>query len=219
MKLTHITRFYRVCFRLAHSYFQMIYGYWKISRLPEPVVSIFGGSRLPVNDPYMIQAAELSTKLLNINISVLTGGGPGIMQAANCGITANKSKQAKSIGIGVSELGQGRNTCVEEYFELRYFFARKWLLTRHSVGFVVFPGGFGTLDEFAEILTLIQTKKMAAYPLILVGIEYWNPLVAWLETEALRHGTITKEQLNLFILTDDLDVVLCTLQNKCLINS
>lgn len=215
MNYAHFKEFIHVYIRITHSYFQMLYGYWKISRLPEPVVSIFGSSRVTQEDTYALKAAELAGMLVANNISVLTGGGPGIMQAVNCAAFVTKNKPVQSIGIGVTELGETPNKCVNTFLQMRYFFARKWLLTRHSVGFVVFPGGFGTLDEFAEILTLMQTKRMPRYPLILVGVEYWTPLINWLNVEAIKHGTVIPDELNLFIVSDDLKTILCTLQQQC----
>jgi uncharacterized protein (TIGR00730 family) len=207
--------FFGVFCRLVHTFWQMLYGYWRISRLPEPVVSIFGGSRFPQTDPYTHQAHALASMLINADISVLTGGGAGIMEAANCGAIPTKKGRAQSIGIGVTELGEKPNSCAQEFFQVRYLFARKWLLTRHSVGFVIFPGGFGTLDEFAEILTLVQTKRMPGFPIVLVGKEYWTPLLQWITQEALRHGLILEEHLKLFILTDDLNTVFCTIRDEC----
>jgi len=121
----------------------------------------------------------------------------------------------KSIGIGVKELGEGKNPCVQEYFELDYFFARKWLMTRHSQAFVIFPGGFGTMDELAEILTLVQTKKLGRVPIVLVGVEYWRDFMEWLKYSALVHGLIVKEDLELFTLTDDIDKVFALVCKEC----
>ena len=120
----------------------------------------------------------------------------------------------RSMGIGVKGL-EGPNPCVQEYFELDYFFARKYLMTRSSVGFVVFPGGFGTLDELAEILTLLQTKKMKKIPVILVGVEYWSPFMEWVKDEALQHGMLKQEHVELIELTDDLDRALSLLCQHC----
>ncbi len=214
MNFTGISQFFRVYLRITQTYFQMLAGYWRVSRLPEPVVSIFGGSRLKPTDPYYLKATDLTSLLVKANFSVLTGGGPGIMRAVSCAVP-HKNGVGRSMGIGVTELDETHNTCVQKYIEVRYFFARKWLLTRHSVGFVVFPGGYGTLDEFAEILTLMQTNKMPRYPLILVGVEYWTPLVDWITKQAVKHGVVTPDELNLFILSDDLDNILCTLQKTC----
>ena len=192
---------------------QLIRGIWKITRLKGPIVSIFGGSRFPINDPYAKQAHMLAHKLVSSNINIMTGGGPGIMQAASCG--AVHSKKSISIGIGVKELGEGKNPCVTEYFEVNYFSTRKWLLTHYSIAYVVFPGGFGTLDELAEVLTLIKTKKLHAVPIILIGQEYWQSFMLWLKKEALFHGVVTEDNLKLFSITDDLEQAVCLVEKTC----
>lgn len=201
--------------RLTRVFFQTIYGVYRISRLEEPIVSIFGGARISGEDIYFQKAHELAQRLVEQNISVLTGGGPGIMEAASCGAIKAPQGKAKMMGIGVTDLGEKPNKCAQEYFALDYFFARKWLLTHFSAAFVVFPGGFGTLDELAEVLTLIQTKQLTRVPIILFGVEYWNHFMAWLKDEALKHGTITKEDLKLFTITDDLERVFCLVRDEC----
>ena len=194
--------------------FQLIYGFWRLTGVKGPFVTIFGSARLPQNDPYAKQAHELANMFVESDISVLTGGGPGIMEAASCGALA-VGKKNRSIGIGVTELGEGVNPCVQEYIELKYFFARKWLLTNYSVGFIVFPGGFGTLDELGEILTLIHTKKLPKVPIVLFGQEYWDYFMKWLEKDALVHGAITEKDLKLFRVTDDIDETFTIIHDFC----
>jgi uncharacterized protein (TIGR00730 family) len=191
----------------------LIHGIWKITRIQGPIVSIFGGSRFPIKDPYALQAHKLASKLVEAHINIMTGGGAGIMQAASCG--AVHSKKSTSIGVGVTELNEIKNPCVKEYFEVDYFYTRKWLLTHYSLAFVVFPGGFGTLDELTEILTLIQTKILPMAPIILIGHDYWTPFLQWLQQEAIVHGTIKEEHLRLFIITDDLDEAFHLIEETC----
>src|SRR5436190_16358907 len=119
------------------------------------------------------------------------------MEAASCGATSINHK-GRIVGIGVKSLGEERNKCVENYFELDYFFARKWLLMYYSSAFVIFPGGFGTLDELAEILTLIQTKNLKVAPVVLIGVDYWREFVDWIHKAAVMNGMIEKENLRLF---------------------
>lgn len=214
--------FKRLRFFVSSSYgliqvnIQLMYGIWRLSRLEKPIVSIFGSARLAKKDWYFLQAHTLASRLVEENISVVTGGGPGIMEAANCGAVPHHGGKGVSIGIGVRDLGEGgANPCVQEYFELNYFFARKWLLTRFSRTFVVFPGGFGTLDELSEVLTLIQTKKIARNPIILVGKEYWEPFMVWVRNEALVHKMISKDDLLLFIVTDDIEEVFRRVRDEC----
>ena len=204
----------RLFWRLLKVQFQILYGAWKILKLPKPIVSIFGSARMQLDDQYAHKAHDLAQKFAEENISVLTGGGPGIMEAASCAIAPIKGK-GRTIGIGVKDLGEGLNPCSHESFELSYFFARKWLLTRYSVGFLVFPGGFGTLDELAEVLTLIQTKKMKPVPIVLIGIEYWDDFMAWVKKETLVHKLIAPEDLQLLTLTDDLDEAFSIIRKEC----
>ncbi len=211
---------YRVLFSsLFKTTFQLIYGVWKVSRLPEPIVTVFGGARLKQDDFYAQQAHELSHRLARANISVITGGGPGIMEAANCGISHEQAKaiRARTLGITVKGLGKKEqvNECAKEYIVMDYFFPRKWLMINFSVAFVVFPGGFGTMDELAEVATLMQTEQLPGVPLVLIGTEYWQPFMNWLTDSALKNGLISEKDLNLIRVTDDLDEAFCLLQERC----
>lgn len=200
--------------RLVHVMFQMLYGAWRVSSLPQPIVTIFGGSRFLQKDPYSMQANKFGRMLIEANISVLTGGGPGIMEAVSCGAMLEAQGKGKSMGIGVENL-EGPNRCTKQYFSVHYFFARKWLLTRFSDAFVVFPGGFGTLDELFELFVLIQEKKMRGVPVILVGTEFWNPLLSWVHKHALAHHLVAPEYVLLFKVEDDLEVVLAIVKDAC----
>lgn len=210
---TRIGRFFILFLHLFHTVFQMIYGAWRISKLHMPIITIFGSARIKSTTPYAQKAQELGQKFIDAGISILTGGGPGIMEAAAC--HTKYGGKARSIGIGVRGVEERPNMCASEYFELEYFFARKWLLTEYSAGFVIFPGGFGTLDEMAGVLTLIQTKKLKQVPMVLIGKEYWDPLAQWIKNEALVHGAILPEELEYFYITDNLDDAFCFVQGKC----
>jgi len=212
-----------ICLRTSWSLFrvfwQTIYGVFRVSKLQEPIVSIFGGARVTGDDYYFKQAHELGRRVIELDISVLTGGGPGIMEAASCGAIVSPKGKTRMMGIGVTDLGEKPNECAQEFFALDYFFARKWLLTHFSSAFVIFPGGFGTLDELAEVLTLIQTKKLKRVPIVLFGVEYWHHFMTWLEDEALKHGTISEQDLKLFTITDDLEKVFCLIRDECKVQS
>ncbi len=205
----------RLWFSLMRVSYQTAYGYYHLLRLPKPMVTIFGASRASQQDGYATWAHQLSQMLSEVGISVVTGGGPGIMEAASCGVKQNATS---SVGIGVKNLGEGRNPCVSKYIELDYFYARKWLLTRYSSGFIVFPGGFGTLDEMAEVITLVQTQKLPAVPIVLIGIEYWETFMDWLKREPLGHNYIEEEHLELFVLTDDVQEAFAIVRNACQMN-
>lgn len=194
---------------LLKTYKNLLYGIWKISGLKRAPVTIFGGSRLPAENIYMKKASELAQKLASHNIPVLTGGGPGIMEAANCGAYGVKSCFVTTIGIGVEGLDEGKPVkCQREVIVMNSFPVRKWLLTRYSIGYAVFPGGFGTLDELTELLTLIQTKMRIRSPIVLIGVEYWAPFMEWIHKSALANNLILEKEAELFSLTDDVEEAL-----------
>lgn len=196
--------------------FQLIYGAWQIGKLPRPIITIFGSARHLATQSYDIHAYLLAEKCTQQGISVLTGGGPGIMEASSCGaINPNQEKQGKTLGIGVSNLQEKPSRCAHKYIQLDYFFARKWLLMNYSKAFVIFPGGFGTLDEFAELLTLIQTKRLDAVPVFLVGTAYWKPLVHWLSTIVLAEGAVDERDVALITLVDHIDEIIPVLHRLC----
>lgn len=194
---------------------QLIYGVWQIGKLPHPIITIFGSARHLVTKVYDIRAFLLAEKCTEQGISVLTGGGPGIMEAASCGAINPKKMEGKALGIGVTNLQEKPSKCAHLYIQLDYFFARKWLLMNYSKAFVVFPGGFGTLDEFAELLTLIQTKRLRAVPVFLVGSTYWRPLISWLSTTVLQEGAVDKEDVALLTLVDHIEEILPALHRIC----
>ena len=203
-------------YKLSRVFIQLVYGVWRISKLSHPIISIFGSAKTPQKDKYATEANMLAEWFVQKEISVLTGGGPGIMEAANCGAIRSVHKgEVHSIGIGVRGLNEPKNLCVEEYFELDYFFARKWLLTQYSMGFIVFPGGFGTIDELSEVLTLIQTRQMKKVPIVLIGTDYWRPFMQWVTEQAFPHGLIKAEHLKLFSVTDDPYKAFCFVRGEC----
>jgi uncharacterized protein (TIGR00730 family) len=171
-----------------------------------PAVSIFGSARATPADPNYATAERLAAELTRRNFAVITGGGPGIMEAANKGAF---EAGGTSVGLNITlpeeqEANRYQNVSVE----FHYFFCRKVMFLKYAVGYVCFPGGFGTMDEFFEAMTLIQTGKTARFPVILVGTDFWNPLVQWMKTYQLeKHGWISPGDLNLFTVTDDVDWV------------
>jgi len=210
-----IGEFISFFFKLHRVLWQILYGAWKISAIPRPIVTIFGGSNLSRNSVYVEQIQRLAERFTDHNISVLTGGGPGVMEAANCGARLTKKGKGRSIGISVKSLGEKRNTCMQDYFELDYLFARKMLLMSYSQAFIIFPGGFGTLDELSEAFTLIKIKSLDKLPVVLVGTEYWNPFFEWLRQGPVAHGLVDAKDLDFFILTDDLDKAFCSIRDVC----
>lgn len=171
-----------------------------------PSVTIFGSARVDESHPYYRQAMELSNMLGARGYNVITGGGPGIMEAANRG--AYEHEDVESIGLNI-ELPQEQdpNPYITKGRSFDYFFSRKVMLVKYSMAYVIFPGGFGTLDEMFEALTLIQTRKVWGVRLFIVGTEFYKPLIKFIKDKMLREGMIDEADLKLMILTDDIDFV------------
>jgi len=166
----------------------------------QDAVTIFGSARTPPGDPYYLKAIETARQLAKEHFAVITGGGPGIMEAANRGA---KEGGGLSIGCNIElPFEQGTNAYVERSINFRYFFVRKTMFVKYSTGFIVFPGGYGTMDELFEALTLIQTGKVKHFPVVLFGRAYWSGMVAWLKETVAAERKIVPEDLELFHLTD-----------------
>jgi uncharacterized protein (TIGR00730 family) len=172
-------------------------------------VSIFGSARTPEDHPYYQLTEQIARKLSDAGFSVVSGGGPGIMEAANKGAKDGKSP---SIGLNI-ELPdeQGGNGYQDISLSFRHFFSRKVMFVKYASAYVVAPGGFGTLDEMAEILTLVQTGKTRRIPIILVGSDFWKGLIDWFRHTLVKEGTISAEDLDLFTIVDDPDTVVETI--------
>ena len=164
-------------------------------------VTIFGSARTPASDPHYAQAVQTAMLLAQAGIPVITGGGPGIMEAANRGA---REGGGLSIGCNIElPFEQGSNPYLSRSLNFKFFFVRKTMFVKYATAFIVFPGGYGTLDELFEALTLIQTGKVKHFPVILVGTEYWRGLVEWIRGPMLREGKIASKDLELFQVTDD----------------
>jgi len=170
-----------------------------------PSVSIFGSARVSPGNPTYRQAVAVAAALSKAGYGVITGGGPGIMEAANRGA---REGQGRSIGLNIKlPYEQEANGYADTVIHFNYFFARKVMFVKYACAFVGLPGGFGTLDEIFEALTLKQTHKIHEFPVILFGTRFWGGLVDWLETQPLRERMISKRDLRLFHVTDDVDEV------------
>lgn len=168
-----------------------------------PAITVFGSARTKPGTPYYESAVALGAALAKAGYATITGGGPGIMEAANKG-----ASQAGGTSVGLAiELPheEDMNKYVNLGINFRYFFVRKVMFIKYAQGYVTFPGGFGTLDELFEALTLVQTRKVTSFPVVLFGKEYWRGVVDWLETEVEGGGYISPGDRDLFMLTDDVD--------------
>ena len=175
-------------------------GFEHLSDLPA-TVSFFGSARLTADSYYYQQAVTMAEQLCQQGFAIMSGGGPGIMEAANKGASLQNQP---SIGLNIElPMEQTPNPYQNRSLTFRYFFVRKVMFVRYSIGYVCMPGGFGTLDEFFEALTLMQTHKTIPMPLVLFGTDFWGGLVDWIKDRMLAYGTIGQEDINLITLTDD----------------
>ncbi len=179
---------------------EFIEGFGLLADLPK-AVSVFGSARTkPESDEYAL-AERIGEMLVEAGYAVITGGGPGIMEAANKGAS---DAQGVSVGLGIElAFEQSLNDFIDIGIEFRYFFVRKTMFVKYSQAFVVLPGGFGTLDELFEAVTLVQTKKITRFPIVLVGTEFWGGLLDWIRACMEPSGKIATEDLDLVTLTDD----------------
>jgi len=168
-----------------------------------PAISIFGSARVGRRNRYYGAARRLASALVNKGFAIITGGGPGIMEAANRG-----ARDAGGVSIGANielPFEQGLNEYVDLGMEFRYFFVRKVMFVKYAEGFVIFPGGFGTLDELFEALTLIQTGKVQHFPVVLYGKDYWEGMMQWIRDKPLYEEKVSPEDLDLLTITSDID--------------
>jgi hypothetical protein len=166
-----------------------------------PAVGIFGGARFDEKSPYYQEAMNVCAMLSNQGFSIITGGGPGIMEAANRGA---KMGRGKSVGLNIElPREQAPNKYLDISLNFRYFFVRKLMFVKYSKGFVIFPGGFGTLDEFFEALTLVETRKVDEFPIVLYSKAYWQGLVGWMTDTLIERGAISSTDTSLFHVVDD----------------
>jgi uncharacterized protein (TIGR00730 family) len=186
---------------------EFVEGFEKLSRIG-PCVSIFGSARTTPDNKYFKLAEEIAFKLTQHGYGVITGGGPGIMEAANMGA---KKGNGKSVGINIDlPMEQGSNLFIDsdKLISFDHFFVRKVMFVKYAQGFIVLPGGFGTFDELFEAMTLIQTEKIGRFPIILVGKDYWEGLVTWIREVMLeKERNVNEEDMNLFTLVDSADEV------------
>lgn len=165
-----------------------------------PAVSIFGSSRLMPGNPYYEDSATLAKMLSDDGFSIITGGGPGVMEAANKGAQLGN---AQSVGLNIDfPSEQIQNKYQDIAISFRYFFIRKLMFIKYAIAYIIFPGGFGTLDELFESLTLVQTKRILSFPIILYGSDYWKGLIDWMKKTLVPHGTVSKEDFALFSIVD-----------------
>jgi uncharacterized protein (TIGR00730 family) len=181
---------------------EFVEGFGALAELPT-AVTVFGSARTPQDHPDYELGVRLGAALVKAGYAVITGGGPGLMEAANRGAY---EAGGISVGLGIELPHEQRlNDYINLGIEFRYFFVRKTMFIKYACGFVALPGGFGTLDELFEALTLVQTRKVTSFPVILMGSKFWSPLIDWVRTTLVDTGKLTEEEAGLISLTDDPD--------------
>src|SRR5262245_58854801 len=190
---------------------EFVEGFETLRRLG-PAVSIFGGARFTEEDPEYKLAMEIAKRVAHAGYAIITGGGPGIMEAANRGAV---EAGARSVGLNIKlPFEQGPNPFAKIRIDFDYFFARKVMYIRYAQAYICLPGGYGTLDEATEALTLIQTAKIRNFPVILVGRDFWKGIVGWIEGTLVKRGTISPEDAKIYSVVDTPDEVLEIIQKS-----
>ncbi len=189
-------------FRSVRFFSEFIRGFRQLHFIG-PCVTVFGSARFAEEHRYYKLAREAGRALADAGFAVMTGGGPGIMEAANRGA---RDRKGLSIGCNIQlPMEQEPNPYLDRFVEFRYFFVRKVMLVKYSDAFIVMPGGYGTLDEVFETAVLVQTKKIEQFPIVLMGVDFWEPLFAFMRERLLAEGTVSPEDLDLLTLTDSVD--------------
>jgi uncharacterized protein (TIGR00730 family) len=184
--------------RIAQEFLE---GFEAVDRIDRPAVSVFGSARVREDDPLLAQAVEVGRRLAEAGFAVVTGGGPGLMEAANRG-----AHEAGGLSVGFNidlPHEQHENPYLDISVTFHHFYARKTMFVKAAEGFVILPGGFGTLDELFESLTLIQTGKVLHFPVVLLGRDHWEGLLEWTRERLLEHALVTPDDIELLHLTDD----------------
>lgn len=212
--------YYRLLKDWSKSFFELVRGVWKIAHLRTPIVTIFGGSRVGPHMFYAQQAHNFVHRLAEAHISIITGGGAGIMEAAMCAMSEERSEKISEYSLGVMVKGLKKmlvgSKCIPNYIVMNYLFSRKWLMTKFSCAFVLFPGGFGTANELTEVLTLMETKLISGCCIILIDKRYWQPFLDWCTHSALKYGLIEPDAMDLLHVADNLDDALNLIFKQCL---
>lgn len=194
---------------------EFVEGFDVLSSIESPFVTIYGSARTSPDSPYYLLAEKLASQLAQAGYGIVTGGGPGVMEAANKGAF---EAGGLSVGINITlPFEQKANPYTTIPLHFKHFFVRKVMLMKYSMAFICMPGGFGSMDELFESLTLIQTKMIKRFPIVLVGSDFWSDLVTWMENKFLPYGTLSEDDLNLFKVMDDVDAIVEYISSRVVI--
>ena len=198
---------FKVFWGYQRAAFFVVRGIFALASFKMPLVAFFGGKSMPHEGLFAQQASALAHRLAMEGCAILTGGGSGLMQAANCGAQKATQKKgdgkARTLGIGVDDLDVSFiNVCGSPFIRAPYFFVRKWLLINYTEAFIIFPGGIGTVDELFEVLNLMKVGTLPIRPIVLVGIAFWEPLIAWIK-HSTKLGYIPERCDDMIMVTDD----------------
>lgn len=199
---------FATCFK---SGFYGAYGWYQASRLSGPIITILGGQRVDQHTFYTQLAYDIANQCVARGKSILTGGGPGIMEAANCGAhtsTDEGGPHLHTLGIGITGIDVGYHNPCSHVVYVNTFFIRKWLFVNYSSGFIFLPGGIGTADELFEVLNMIKMIQIKPVPVILVNSAYWQPLINWITESAIGHGLLEPHWATLFVIVDSIEEVI-----------
>lgn len=198
--------------------FQLLYGVYRLSKLRRPIVTVLGSAYAQEKSQYYDQAYNFAKKCAEHKISIITGGGPGIMYAANCAAREHKvgdNNVITTLGIAVKGVDEHFTNKCSPLIWVDNFSIRKWLLVRYAKAIIIFPGGLGTYDELFEIVNELKHKRIPNVSLILIGVDFWKPMVDWLTAQAFAKGFIEQEYMVYFKVTDDIDEAFKTLAVTC----
>lgn len=207
MQVRYLKECLSIFFHAIKIGYELMMGFFRLARMPMPIVTFFGGAKADKNGLCVQQAHDLAERLVKNGVSILTGGGHGVMVAASCGAAEGQphNKKARTLGITVAGVDERFiNPCADS-LRVSHFFIRKWLLIRYSVGYVVFPGGVGTMDELFDLLNLLKHHKVPPFPVVLIGTAYWQPILAWFYDLAMKEGLLDENLAKLFVVTDSID--------------
>ncbi|MFN0011944.1 MAG: TIGR00730 family Rossman fold protein [Phycisphaerales bacterium] len=201
---SELWRVFRIAWEFIHAFRKL--------HFVGPCVTVFGSARFKEDHPYYQLAREVSGQISRMGFTIMTGGGPGIMEAANRGA---REAGGRSVGCNILLPQEQRpNPYVDQFVEFRYFFVRKVMLVKYSYAFVVMPGGYGTLDELFEAVTLVQTGKIRDFPIVLMGRSYWEPIIAFIEQRMVEAGTISKGDERIITVTDSPEEAVAVIERE-----